>query len=87
MVTTSQSNEETQELIRLFHQSKKTLPMLSYNGLTDESVKPVLKTFIRYEPNHESSPFSIKDAKDVSANLMFLLWLRIPNTTKTQTNQ
>ena len=43
---------------------------MSYNDLTDEYVKSVLKTFAGYEPNNESRPFSIKDAKDVTANLI-----------------
>ena len=84
---TSQSNEETQELTRLFHRTKKTLPILSYNDLTDEIVKLVLNTFAGYELKYESSPFSINDAKDVTANLMFPLLFRIPNTTITPTSQ
>ena len=70
MATTSESNEEARELTRLFYQTKKTLPVLSYKDMTDESVKPVLNTFTWYEPYHESPPFSIKDAKDVTANLI-----------------
>ena len=70
MATTSQPNEEAQELARSFHRKQKTLPKLSYKDMTDESVKPVLNTFSRYEPNHESSPFSIKDAKDVTEDLI-----------------
>ena len=70
MATTSQPNQESQELTRLFHKTKKTLPILSYKDMTDESVKPVLRTFDGYEPNHESPPFSINDAKDVTANLI-----------------
>ena len=38
--------------------------------MTDESVKPVLNTFAGYEPNHESSLFSFKDANDVTTNLI-----------------
>ena len=37
--------------------------------MTDECVEPVLNTFAGYEPNHESPPFSIKDAREVTANL------------------
>ena len=70
MATKSQPNEETQELIRLLHQTKKTLPILSFNDLTDESVKPELNTFARYESNYESPKFSINDAKNVAANLI-----------------
>ena len=44
------------------------LPILSYNDLNDESVKPVLNTFAVYKPNHEYSSFSINDAKDATAN-------------------
>ena len=51
MATTSQPNEETQVLIRLFHQTKKTLPILSYNDLNDENVKLVLNIFAGYELN------------------------------------
>ena len=54
----------------MFHQTKKTLSILSYNDLTDESVKTVLKTFAGYEPSHGNSPFSISDAKDVTAKLI-----------------
>ena len=70
MATTSQSNEEAQELKRLFHQTKKTFPILSYKDMADESVKPVLNTLAGYEPYHESPPFSINDAKYVTANLI-----------------
>ena len=69
METTSQSNKETQMLIRLFHQTK-TIPILSYEDLTNESVKPVFNTFTGYESNHESPPFSINDAKNVTSNLI-----------------
>ena len=68
MATTSQPNQESQELTRLFYQTKKTLPILRYKDMTDESVKPVLNTFAGYEPNHESLLFSISDAKDVTAD-------------------
>ena len=68
MVTTSQANEETQELKRLFHQTKKTLPKLRCNNLADERVKPVLNTFAGCEPNQENPTISIKDAKGVTAN-------------------
>ena len=54
----------------MFNQTKKTLFILSYKDLTDESVKPVLNTFDRYELNHESPLFSINHAKDVTANLI-----------------
>ena len=70
MATTSQPNQESQELTRFVHQTKKTLPMLSYKDMTDESVKPVLNRFAGYEHNHESPPFSINDAKEVTGNLM-----------------
>ena len=70
MEATNKPKEETLELIRLFHQAKKTLPIMSCNYLTDESVKLVLNIFVRYEPNYESPPFSINDAKDVTAHLI-----------------
>ena len=70
MATTSQPSQESQELTRLFHQTKKALTILSYKDITDESVKLVLNTFAGYVPNHESPPFSINDAKDVTANLI-----------------
>ena len=73
MATTSQPNEEDQELTRLFHQTKKTLPILSYKNMTDESVKHVLNTFAGYEPNHDVPPFSINDAKDLIANLISVI--------------
>ena len=44
--------------------------MLSYNDLTDESDKSALNTFAGYEKNHESPPFSINNAKDVTVNLI-----------------
>ena len=53
MVTTSQQNEKTQELTKLFHQTKKTIRILRYNGLLDVSVKNVLKTFAEFELNTE----------------------------------
>ena len=54
----------------MFNENKKTLPILSYNELTDESVNPVLSTFPGYETSHESPLFSINDAKDVTAYLI-----------------
>ena len=69
METTSQTNGETQGIIRLLHQTEKTLPMLNYNNLTDESVKSVLKTFAGYELNHKSTIFSVNKANDVTTNL------------------
>ena len=68
MATTSQPNEETQKITRLFHQTKKTLSLLTYNELSDESVEHVLKTFAEYEPNHDRPPFSINDEMDVTAD-------------------
>ena len=38
--------------------------------MADESVKSVLNTFAGYETSHESPPFSINDAKDVTANVI-----------------
>ena len=70
MATTSQPNQESQELKRSFHQTKNTPPILSYKDIADEGVKPVLNTLAGYEPDQVSSPFSIKDAKDVTANLV-----------------
>ena len=69
MASMSQPDQESQKLTRLFHQTKKTLPILSYTDMTDESVKPVLNTFVGNEPYHESPPFSINDANDVTASL------------------
>ena len=70
MATTSQPNQETLDLTRLFHQTKKTLPILSNKDMADESVKPVLHTFARSEPNHEIIPPSINDARDTTAKLI-----------------
>ena len=68
--TTSQTNQETQELIRLFYQTKKKLPILIYKEMNDESVKPVLNMFAEIKTNHESPTFSINDAKDFTASLI-----------------
>ena len=70
MAITSQPNQETKELTRLFHHTKKKLPILSYKYMTNVCVKPVLKTFAEYEPKHESPPFSINDRRDVTATLI-----------------
>ena len=70
IATKSQPNQESQELTISVNQTKKTLPILSYKDKTDESTKPVLSTFVGYEPNHESPPFSINDAKSFTANLI-----------------
>ena len=70
MATTSQPNQGSQELTRLFHQINKMLPILNYKDMTDESFKHVLNTLAGYEPNHEIPPFCINDAKDVTANLI-----------------
>ena len=70
MATTSQPNQETQELTRLYYQTKKTLPILSCKDMTDESFKPVLNIFAGYEQNNESLPFSTNDANDVTPNLI-----------------
>ena len=68
--TTSQLSQESQELTRLFHQIKKTLPILSYKDTTDEIANPVLNTLARYEPYHKSPQFPINDGKDVTTNLI-----------------
>ena len=65
----SQPNEETQELVRLFHETKKTLPILSHTDLTEKSVNPVSNAFLRYETNHERLQLSINDVKDVTVSL------------------
>ena len=64
METTSETNEENREFIRFIHQTKKALPLLRYNDLTDERVKPMLNTLLGYESNHESPTLSIKNEKD-----------------------
>ena len=48
MATISQPSQESQELTRLLHQGKKTLLILSYRDITDESVKPILNTLAGY---------------------------------------
>ena len=73
MATDSLTHEQAQELKRLFHQTKKTLYILRYVDDTDECIKPVLNTFAGYDPNHGNPPFSIDDAKDVTANLINLV--------------
>ena len=70
MPTTSQPNNETQELIWFFRQTKKELPILRFEDMADESIKPVLKKFIGYEPNHKSSPFSTNNTMDATTNLI-----------------
>ena len=57
-------------MTRLFHQTKRTLLILSYKDLADESVKPLLISFARYEPNHETLTFSINDVIDFTAYLV-----------------
>ena len=54
----------------MFHQTKKTLSILSYNDLADECFQLVVNTFSGYELNHESPPFSINNAKDVTSSLI-----------------
>ena len=70
MATTSQPNQESRELTRLFHQTKKTHHNLMDMDMTGGRVKLVLNTIAGYEPNHESPPFSINRAKNVTANLI-----------------
>ena len=38
--------------------------------MTNKILKPMLNTLAGYEPKHESNPFSINDAKDVTASLI-----------------
>ena len=68
MATTRHVNEKTQELVRLLRVTKKTHPILSYNDLTDESVKSVLNTLARYEPNHENPPYLMNDTNYITTN-------------------
>ena len=42
---------------------------MSYNDLTEESVKPELNIFAISEPNHENPPFPINNEKDVTTRL------------------
>ena len=88
MANKSQPNKETQEFIRLFHMKKKTLSILSYNDLTDESVRPVLDTFAGYEPNHESPRLSGNNARDAIIYLINISTdFQNPSTTKNPTKQ
>ena len=70
MVITSQPNQESRELKRLFHQTKKTHPKLSYEDMPGGRIKLVLNTIDGYEPSGESPPFSINSAKNVTDNLI-----------------
>ena len=70
METASQPNRESQGMKNLFHETKKTLLILIYDEMTDESVKRVLNTLTECEHCHESPPFSIRDGKDVTASLI-----------------
>ena len=54
----------------MLHQTEKALTILSYKDMTDESVKPFLSTFARYESSHESPRFSINDSRDVTVSLI-----------------
>ena len=65
LATISQPNEKTQELSRLFCQTKKMLLIMNYNDLNDESVKRVLNRFAGNEPSHERPPFPNNNAKEV----------------------
>ena len=49
-VTTSQANEATQKIIRQFHQSLKTILILSYNDLTDDK-NEICAKHIRHDMN------------------------------------
>ena len=69
MANTGQSNEEAQKFTALFTQIRKTLPIINYRYMIDESVKPLLNTFGGYEHNHQSPSFSINLAKDCKASL------------------
>ena len=70
VATNIQPDEGASELIKLFYLTGKTFPILNNSDLTDESSKRVLNTFAGYESSHISSPFSINNAKDVTANLI-----------------
>ena len=70
MVTISQLKEEAQEIVRFLHQTKKTFPWSSYNALAYESVKHVVNILAEYEPSHDSTLFSINNAKEVTENLI-----------------
>ena len=54
----------------MYHQTSKTVPILGYNELTDESVRPELNACAGYELSHEIASFSIKEAKEVTARLI-----------------
>ena len=79
-----QPNKETQELMRLFYQSKKTAPVLSYKDLTDENIKLVLTTFAGMKqitkPLHTPSKIQ-RTSKQTKT--MFLLQRGILNTATT----
>ena len=70
MKTTSKPNQESQEMTRLFHQTKLTLLILSHKDITDESVKSVLSSLVVYKPNHKSPPFSINYLNYVTVSLI-----------------
>ena len=70
MAITNEPIEETHELIRVFHQTKKTLPILRNIYLTFKNVKPVLNAIAGYELSHKRPQLSINDAESITDNLI-----------------
>ena len=60
----------TSTVTKIVHQTKKTLPTLSFKDQTEKYVKPVLNTLVRYESGHESPSLSTIDEKGFSANFI-----------------
>ena len=72
----------------MFYHTERTIPILNYNDLAEESFKHLLNTFAGYRTNHESSPFSIIDAKIVTASSIDVsATVQDPNTTTIPANQ
>ena len=69
IATACQPNQRAQKLTKRFHQTKKTVPVLSYKDITDENVKPVLNMLAVYEPSDEITPSSINNARDITTSL------------------
>ena len=64
-LTTRQTDQDTQDSICLFHQTKKTFPTHSYDDPSDQNVKFVSNALSGNEKNYGKAPFLINGAKAV----------------------
>ena len=67
---TDQPSELDPELMRLYHETKRTYRALMLNDEIDNKFMILKKTYAKHEPNSVNPPMIINDVKDHKNNLL-----------------